>query len=296
MTAGLSGNENDQPYRDWNARALALLEQLKSHQRVHVYGIAGLSRCHRMHADSLMLRGETDRARKVLEEDLAFVKSVPVAEAAFPEIVLSEVLALAALGRWSRECPQVHSSIEPPPANIIIQDPERDLAELAARRVGWLPSLTKSPWLTPDDLSSQAWADQVISVIKMDAAAIHRDRSRISAVAWWLRPHLQNRLALERRVGKLGDAHRIADRFTALAERLTQSFPDQAAAHMLLSESYVQKAKNAYREDDAPVIEMWERKALDAAIRAATLNWENDEAQALLKNRCARLRKLAAKL
>ena len=64
---------------------------------------------------------------------------------------------------------------------------------------------------------------------------------------------------------------------------------------MLLSEGYVQKAKNAYREDDAPVIERWERKALDAAIHAETLEPENDEARSLVKNRRARLDKLASK-
>ncbi len=69
------------------------------------------------------------------------------------------------------------------------------------------------------------------------------------------------------------------DQLVALAERLTRSYPDQAVTYMLLSEGYVQKAKNAYREDDAPVIERWERKALDAAIHAATLEPENDEAR-----------------
>ena len=63
---------------------------------------------------------------------------------------------------------------------------------------------------------------------------------------------------------------------------------------MLLSEGYVQKAKNAYREDDEPVIAQWERKALDAARHAATLEPDNDEARSLVKNRHARLDKLAS--
>ncbi len=63
---------------------------------------------------------------------------------------------------------------------------------------------------------------------------------------------------------------------------------------MLLSEGYVQRAKIAYRVDDEPVIG-WERKALDAALHAVTLEPENDEAHGLVKNRCARLNKLASK-
>ena len=77
----------------------------------------------------------------------------------------------------------------------------------------------------------------------------------------------------QRQVGKLGDARRIADQLVALAERLTRSYPDQAAAFMLLSEGYVQEAKIAYRVDGEPVIG-WERKALDAAIHAEKLEPE----------------------
>jgi hypothetical protein len=70
--------------------------------------------------------------------------------------------------------------------------------------------------------------------------------------------------------------------------------PGQAAPYMLLSDGYVQRAKNAYQEDDKPTSERWERKALDAAMHAATLDPENDEARGLVKNRRTRLQKLAS--
>ena len=176
-----------------------------------------------------------------------------------------------------------------------INDLEQGLAELTARRIGWLPSIVKSPWLIPEDLPTEAWTDRVISSIKSDATKFDLDHTRIPAIGWMMRHHCASTLAWQRKVGKLGDAHRIADQLLALAERLTQSYPDQAAAYMLLSEGYVQRAKNAYREDDEPVIERWERKALDAAIHAATLEPENDEAHGLVKDRRARLHKLASK-
>ena len=242
-----------------------------------------------------MLTGETDRARKELEEDLALVRSVPAAETAFPEIGLSEALTLAALGRWSGEFTPPRSPIHSHPAHVSIQSLERDLAELTARRIGWLPSIVKPPWLIPEDLPTEAWVDRVISSIEADAAKFHLDRTRIPAVAWWLRFPFENAVAHQRHVGKLGDAHRIAEHWLALAERLTRSYPDQAAAYMLLSEGYVQKAKNAYREDEAPVIKRWEQKALEAATQAETLEPENDEARNLVKDCRARLAKLASK-
>ena len=86
----------------------------------------------------------------------------------------------------------------------------------------------------------------------------------------------------------------LADQLVALAERLTRSYPDQAAPFMLLSEGYVQKAKNAYRVQGEPVIG-WKRKALDAAVHAEKLEPENDEARSLVKDRQTRLNKLASK-
>ena len=87
---------------------------------VHVGEMSQLSSCHRRHADYLMLRGDSDRARKELEEDLNLVRSVPVAETAFPEFALSEALTLAALGQWSGEFTPLRSPIHPQPANVDI--------------------------------------------------------------------------------------------------------------------------------------------------------------------------------
>ena len=293
MMTYVSDSKDDQLYEQWNARAIAMLERSKSPHEVYVGEMCQLSHCHRRHADYLMLRGGWDRARKNSKR-LNLVRSVRVAETVFPEVALSEALTLAALGRWSGEFTLPRSPIQSQPANVEINDLERRLAELTARRIGWLPSIVKSPWLIPDDLPTEAWTDRVISSIKSDATKFDLDHTRIPAIGWMMRQLLCDTMARQRKVGKLGDAHRFADQLLALARRLTRSYPDQAAAYMLLSDGYVQRAKIAYREDDEPVIG-WERKALDAAIHAATLEPENDEAHGLVKDRRARLRKLASK-
>ena len=295
MLSNLVGSGSEHLYERWDARAMAMLERLKSPHGVHVGAVFQLSSCHRLHANYLMLRGESDRARKELEADLDLVRSVPVADTAFPEFALSEALTLAALGQGSGEFTPLGFPIRPQPANASFHDLEQGLAEKAARRIGWRPSIVKPTWLIPDHLSTEAWTDRVISSIKADASKFALDHTRIPAIGWIMRHHCLGRLGWQRKVGKLGDANRIADQLLALAERLTQLYPDQAAAYMLLSEGYVQRAKIAYREDDAPVIERWERKALDAAIHAATLESENDEADGLVKERRARLHKLASK-
>jgi hypothetical protein len=288
----ISNTKDDHFYEQWNARTTAMLERSKSPDDVRVGEMSQLSSCHHRHADYLMWRGDLDRARKELEADLDRVRSFPGAEAAFPKLALSEALTLAALGQWSGESTPLRFPIHPRPANLAISDLEPVLAELTATRIGWLPSIVKSPWLIPEDLPTEAWTDRVISSIQSDATKFDLDQTRVPAIGWMLRQHSATTMTWQRKVGKLGDAHRIADQLVALAERLTRSYPDQAAAYMLLSEGYAQKAKNAYREEDDPVIERWERKALDAAKHAATLEPENDEARNLVKDRHARLDKL----
>jgi hypothetical protein len=65
-----------------------MLKRLKSPHEVYAGELSQLSRWHRHHADFLMLRGESDRARKELEEDLDLFRSVPLAETALPEFDL----------------------------------------------------------------------------------------------------------------------------------------------------------------------------------------------------------------
>jgi serine/threonine protein kinase len=295
LVLALSDSRNDQLYDQWNARTIAMLKRLKSPHNVQVEWISGLSSRHRRRADYLILRGESDRARKELEDDLDLVRYVPVAETAFPEFALSEALTLAALGRGLGEFTPLGFPIRPQPASASFHDLAKGLAEVAARRIGWLPSIVKSPWLIPADIPTEAWTDRVISSVKSDASKFALDHTRIPAIGWIMRHHCASTMTWQRQAGKLGDAHRIADQLVALAERLTRSYPDQAAPYMLLSEGYVQKAKIAYREDEAPVIERWERKALEAATHAATLEPGNDEAHSLVKDRRARLGKLASK-
>jgi eukaryotic-like serine/threonine-protein kinase len=296
MVYYLADSNDDQLYEKWNERTISMLEGLKSAHEVHVGEMFQLSHRHRRRADYLMLRGEPDRARRELEADLDLVRSVPIAETAFPEVALSETLTLAALGQRSGELRPLRSPIHWQPVVVDKDRPSglRYFAELTARRIGWLPSIAKSPWLIAADLPTEAWTDRVISSIKADATKFGLDHTQIPALSWNMREYFASTLSLQKRVDKLDDARRFVDQLLALARRLTQSYPAHAAAYMLLSDGYVQRAKIAYQVDGEPVIE-WEQKALDAAIHAATLEPENDEARGLVKSRRARVDKLVSK-
>ncbi len=96
-----------------------------------------------------------------------------------------------------------------------------------------------------------------------------------------------------RKAGKLAEAQQGVDRWLALARRLTQSYPDQAATYMFLSEGYVQKAKNGYRVPGESAIR-WEREALTAAIRAGRAIPRMMRRTILIRDRRARLQRLAS--
>ena len=116
---------------------------------------------------------------KGLKRDLDLVRSVPPAETAYRELVLSEMLTLAALGRWSGELTPFEHSIRSRPANIDVKPLEACLAELTLRRIGLLPSIDsdRSCRLVSEGLPAETWTDRVISVIQADAAKV-RPRSQ----------------------------------------------------------------------------------------------------------------------
>jgi eukaryotic-like serine/threonine-protein kinase len=288
----VSGSKEDRLYELWDTRAIAMLERLKAAPDVQMREVFLLSFQHRARANAFMFSGESARARRELERDLDLLRSVRGGETEYREFVLIEALTLAALGRWSGELTSLEPSVRSWQAITDVKLLESCLAELTSQRLGWQPSLTKSRLIIPEDLPSETWTERVISTMRSDATTFQLGHTRIPQIAWNIRVPCANALGWQRRVGNLGDAHPIADRLLALAEGLTRSYPDQAASYMLLSEGYVQKAKNAYREDEDPVIERWERKALDAALRAATLEPENEEALGLVKDRRARLDKI----
>ena len=107
MLSDLARSDKDRLYEECNAQAIALLERLKAVPHVHVADLCQLSSYHQVRADYLLSNGQADHARKVLEQDLALVQSMPAAERASSESNLAQASTLAALGRvLSRDAQQ----------------------------------------------------------------------------------------------------------------------------------------------------------------------------------------------
>ena len=200
------------------------------------------------------------------------------------------------VGTMARALAPLEHCIHSRPANIDVNLLDVCLAELTARRIGWLPSVDSDgrSRLVSEGLPTETWTDRVISVIQADAAKVDLGHNHVPVIGWRMQHSFVYTLWWQREAGNLAEAQRVVDQLLALAGRLTRSYPGRAASYMLLSEAYVQRAKNAYQVPGEPV-DGWERKALEAAMQAATLEPEDAEVHYLVKNRHARLDKLASK-
>jgi hypothetical protein len=291
----LADATNDRDYEKWRVRANGILDRSKLSHADRARGVFQISRLHRVRANYLIWSGASNRARTELENDLEFLRSVPAAETELPEVILSKTLTLAVLGESVGDLTSVRSAIRKHPTNRLESDWfEIGVAELTARRIGWLPSLDESSCLILGDLPSPTWADRAWSILESHRLALGLDVSEIPKIGLAMRHSSVNGLGWQRRVKKLDEARRIADQMVALAERFSRSFPVRAEPYMLLSDGYIQKAKNAYREDDESMVERSLQNGMNAALHAASLHPENEEARDLVRDRRARLAKHAS--
>jgi hypothetical protein len=79
-------------------------------------------------------------------------------------------------------------------------------------------------------------------------------------------------MAWQRRLGRIDDARRLADRMHAFARFLIARNPGQPVAHLALSTAFTQMAKNAWKIDDRAAVERNWRLALEEARRALVLD------------------------
>ncbi len=281
-------------YERWESQITASIQRLRQVPEVHAAQVCRLNHAHRHRAITLMLSEELPRAERVLEDDLNVLRSVRAAETVAPDFVLSESLTLAALGRWSGELTVSQSPLPLQPALLTANESLNNLAELTARRIGWLPTITTPAWFRGEESTTEAWADRVIASVGSDAKRMNLDHRCVTTIFWLMRVRALPVLHTLRSLGKLDDARRITDQWLALGERLAKLYPNEADSYMFLSEGYVQKAKIAYRVPGEPIV-VWEQKALDAALHAARLEPEKDEASGLLEKCRVRLARVPLK-
>jgi Protein kinase domain len=97
-----------------------------------------------------------------------------------------------------------------------------------------------------------------------------------------------------RRQGHTEEAGRIASRLLALGKRLAQTYRQQPASHLALSDAYLQFSKEGWKSEDLASIEMNVTFALDAAHKALLLDMTSEDSQQTVYRLQQRLAKLQA--
>jgi eukaryotic-like serine/threonine-protein kinase len=119
-----------------------------------------------------------------------------------------------------------------------------------------------------DELSAESWAALVARCLSSGPSAIDLTSNDLCMFM----DHLSERMAWQRRLGRIDEARRAAERMHALARLLVARYPDQGVAHFALCASFQQIAKNAWKTDDHDaVVRNW-KLAIDEARRALVLN------------------------
>jgi len=287
--------KDESDYEQWNNRANTLLKQYALGHYRGIWPLFLLSSHHRRHAEILRSRGELDRARRELEVDIKLVRSMSIVAPGCPVVAINDAVTSAALGHpIELVLPRsaIHGEVNTNEDERILV--ARGLGELTARRVGWLPAIDESTPPIPNTLPPGVWADRVITAMQSDVKMLNIDPARVPAIAYQARGFYSGTLFQLRRAGKLNETKRVVAQLFVLAERMTRVYPDQAYSSMLLCDAYIQRSKNAQRLKNESAIEC-ERKALDAAIRASSLDPQDEKIRQEVQWCRERVKKLEAK-
>jgi len=131
-------------------------------------------------------------------------------------------------------------------------------------------SRLRSP--TDDTQSPQEWARIAAQAIRSDDRADPATAARReSEDALNVTQYLTEIASTLRRVRDIIGAMRIGERITALGHYLVATYPDQRAAHLVLSEAYLQYYRNDWETKDPDAVETNMRFALGAAQDAFAL-------------------------
>lgn len=201
-------------------------------------------------AQSLSRRGNEEGARSLILGNLRMFDEVPK-DNGNPIIVIWRTLVRLDLH-------QLKAGLSSAPASR--PDEVDPLAQLASSEA--------------DKLDAESWADLVARSLSTSPGAIDLTSNYI----YEFLDHLSERIASQRRLGRLDQARRYADRMHAFARLLVARYPRQSVAHLALSLSFNQMAKNAWKTDDHAAVERNWKLALDEARQALVRDPEDARA------------------
>ena len=203
-----------------------------------------LATCQWALAQRYSRRGDDEAARALVLDNLRLSDEVPDGKVP-PENAIWRVLARLDLHQFHAGLPAA-----------------------AGPRPGGDSPLSRLASTDADRLDAEGWADLVFRSLNASPGALDLSGDQAHGFI----EALNERLAWRRRLGRIDDARRYADRMLAFGRLLVARHPDRPAAHLALSAAFKQVAKNAWHPFDRPVVERNWRLAIHEARRALVLD------------------------
>ena len=264
--ATVAGQEGNSEERLGHLERAIALGQECLRQKPDSQLIKDLAECRWSLAQLLSRQGNDERAKSVILANLRMLDEVPKDDRS-PIIVIWRTLVRLDLHQFK-------AGLSPPPASR--PDEAELLSRLASAEI--------------DSLDAESWAELVALSLGSSPTAINLPANYL----YDFLDHLSERIASQRRLGRLDEALRATERMHAFAHLLVTRYPRQSVAHLALCASLTQMAKNAWQTEDRAAVERNWKLAIDEARRALVLDPQDARAGAQVADLQKRLDLLLA--
>jgi hypothetical protein len=227
----------------------------------------------------------TKQARAGLRKVVSFVKTVDESR---PDLILRKACVLSDIGEWGQAC--------------VIVDGLCRRDRLVSKEKSEFVDGALACWFARQMVHWRQIVDPNASARALDVVVAHlKVLSALRGAEWPAYGIFTTEVLAE--LASTAAGHRAAERFEAgektaeflmnLANQLVRDFPQDARSHILLSEAFLQQSKNAWRRNDHPGIRQALTRSVESLERGLVRDPDNREIRRLLRDREARLAKLA---
>jgi len=277
-------------FERWNNNTVSILECLAL-PPADVSPIFELARAQFRFLNTQTLAGHGESARRFFERTLQILDSIVGEPRSSFEIRLTRELALRYIGRTTEELPT--PAVSP-----------GEVREYESRRFDWLVSsvaeLVAQELIDDKQEAGEQGADHAKQPYeargRRTARFLHDrciaeglDDTIIPRVGWEVGMVLSSVASYQRSHQKLQKAIEIAKLFKAFSYGLVEAYPDSPYPQLLLSDAFVQEAKNASRSGDREEVRKATARSLQAAENAVRIDPGCEAACALVNDRRKRL-------
>jgi hypothetical protein len=266
-----------------------------------------ISEARRHLAYGLSAGGQRGKAQRLVTADLRMLDSWSAAEARV-DVDLQKAIEFSYLGQSDRGVAILRSVLGWLDVNV--REYLRNSDAFTGESRSYSPTYFFPEWLAVDatrlDLAQDGiflsdnqadpalWAKSFVEAIDSRCHSLGIHGAAVPLAGETIAAFATSAGAQKRKERKSDEAGLIERRIEAFAQELVRRYPNLASSHIVMSEAYLQSAKNAWNQsrDNQAVDSL--RKSRDAAIAAQMIDPSRDDVRRVVDDRQARLQRALA--